>query len=66
MKEPGSPTKQEIYVDLSAIEKKRAEDIALRPNDIIDVPTSTGRTLIRSLIGGIAPAVTQMPVRVIP
>ena len=64
--EPGSPTKQEIYVDLSAIEKKRAEDIALRPNDIIDVPTSTGRTLIRSLIGGIAPAVTQMPVRIIP
>src|SRR5207253_10940548 len=32
--EPGSPTKQEIYVDLSAIEKKRAEDNALRPNDI--------------------------------
>lgn len=64
--EAGSATKQEIYFDLSAIEKKRAEDIALQANDIIDVPTSAGRTLIRSLLGGIAPAVTQLPVRVVP
>jgi polysaccharide biosynthesis/export protein len=64
--QPGDATRQEIYVDLSAIEKKRAEDIALLPNDIIDVPASTGKSLIRSLIGGIAPAVTQLPVRVVP
>jgi polysaccharide export outer membrane protein len=64
--EPGSTTKKEIYVDLSAIEKKRAEDIALAPNDIVDVPISGTKSLLRSLIGGIAPAVTQLPVRVIP
>ena len=64
--EPGSTTKKEIYVNLGAIEKKRAEDIALAPNDIIDVPVSGTKSLLRSLVGGIAPAVSQTPVRVIP
>jgi len=64
--EPGSTTKKEIYVDLAAIEKKRAEDIPLQANDIVDVPISGTKSLLRSLIGGIAPAVTQLPVRVIP
>ncbi len=64
--EPGSTTRKEIYVDLGAIEKKRADDIALLPNDIVDVPLSGTRSLLRNLVGGIAPAVTQLPVRVIP
>jgi polysaccharide export outer membrane protein len=41
--EPGSMAKKEMIVDLSAIEKKQADDVALMPNDIIDVPLSTGR-----------------------
>lgn len=64
--EPGSQTKREIVVDLSAIEKKRADDLALLPNDIIDVPTSAGKSLLRSLLGTVAPAVSQLPIRVIP
>jgi polysaccharide biosynthesis/export protein len=64
--EPGSATKTEIYVDLATIEKKKAEDIALMPNDIVDVPISGTKSLLRSLIGGIAPAVSQLPVRVVP
>ena len=64
--EPGSTTKKEIYADLSAIEKKRAEDIALMPNDIVDVPTSGAKSLLRSLMGTIAPSVGQLPIRVIP
>ena len=64
--EPGSATRQELIVDLSAIEKKRAEDVALMPNDIIDVPTSGAKSFIRSLIGSVAPSVSQLPVRVIP
>lgn len=63
---PGSITKQEIFVDLGAIEKRKAEDVALLPNDIVDVPISGTKALLRSLIGTIAPAVSQMPVRVIP
>ena len=64
--EPGSQTKKEIMVDLTAIEKKRAEDIALLPNDIVNVQTSEARSLLRSLIGGGAQSLTQLPVRVIP
>ena len=64
--EPGSQTKKEIMVDLNAIEKKRAEDIALLPNDIVNVQTSEAKSLLRSLIGGGAQSLTQLPVRVIP
>jgi polysaccharide biosynthesis/export protein len=64
--EPGSTTKKEIIVNLSAIEKKRAEDIALMPNDIVEVQTSEGKALLRSLIGGAGNSVTQLPVRIVP
>jgi polysaccharide export outer membrane protein len=63
--EPGTATSKEILVDLSAIEKKRAEDIALMPNDIIDVPSSGTKSFLRTLLGTVAPSVAQMPVRVI-
>ena len=64
--EAGATTSREIVVDLTAIEKKRAEDIALMPNDIIDVPTSAGKSFLRSLVQGVVPGVGQLPVRVIP
>ena len=65
-KEPGSSIKREIIVDLSAIEKKRAEDLALLPNDIIDVPLSSGKSVLRSMVTGGAQSITQLPVMVIP
>ena len=64
--EPGSQTKKEMIFDLSAIEKKKADDIALLPNDIIDVPTSSGKTLLRSILGSAGSSITQLPIRVIP
>jgi polysaccharide biosynthesis/export protein len=64
--EPGTSVRKEITVDLSAIEKKRSEDLALAPNDIIDVPTSAGKSFLRSLIQGVVPGVGQLPVRVVP
>jgi polysaccharide biosynthesis/export protein len=63
---PGSTTKREMFVDLAAIEKRKAEDIALLPNDIVDVPISGTKSVLRSLVGAIVPAVSQLPVRVIP
>jgi polysaccharide export outer membrane protein len=63
---PGSVLKSEIYVDLKAIEKQRADDIALQANDIVDVPTSGGKRFLRSLLSTVAPTVGQLPVRVIP
>ncbi len=62
----GSTTKTEIFVDLKAIDKRDAEDVSLLANDIVDVPTSSGKRILRSLVGAIVPAVSQIPVRVIP
>ncbi|HEX5604087.1 MAG TPA: polysaccharide biosynthesis/export family protein [Pyrinomonadaceae bacterium] len=64
--EPGTTIRKEITVDLSAIEKKSSEDLALAPNDIIDVPTSAGKSFLRSLVQGVVPSVSQLPVRVVP
>jgi len=64
--EPGTSVRKEIMVDLYAIEKKRSEDLALVANDIIDVPTSAGKSFLRSLIQGVVPGVGQLPVRVVP
>jgi len=64
--EPGTAVRKEITVDLSAIEKKNSEDLALLPNDIIDVPTSAGKSFLRSLVQGVVPSVSQLPVRVVP
>jgi polysaccharide export outer membrane protein len=64
--EVGTTIRKEITVDLSAIEKKRSDDLALLPNDIVDVPTSAGKSFLRSLIQGVVPGVGQLPVRVVP
>ncbi len=63
---PGSSTKQEIYVDLNAIEKNRAEDIALLANDVVHVPASGLKTALRSLTTALVPNVAALPIRVIP
>ena len=49
--EPGSTTSKEIIADLSAIERKNAEDIALLPNDIVDVPTSGAKSFHKKSVG---------------
>jgi polysaccharide export outer membrane protein len=64
--EAGTATRKEIIVDLAAIEKKQSEDLALAPNDIIDVPASASKSFLRSLVQGVAPSVGQLPVRVVP
>src|SRR5882672_3324289 len=61
---PGSG-KQEINVDLRAIQKNEAEDVALLANDIVDVPISGTKGLLRSLVETIVPSVGQLAVRVI-
>ena len=58
--------KQEIPVDLKAIEKNKAEDVALLANDIVDVPISGTKSILRSLLGTVVPSIGQLPVRVIP
>lgn len=59
-------TKREIAVNLKEIEARKAQDVALLPNDIVDVPVAGGRRVLRSLVGAIVPSVGQLPVRIIP
>jgi polysaccharide export outer membrane protein len=58
--------KQELMVNLKAIQKDQAQDIVLLPNDVVEVPSSTGKQIINALTGAIAPAITQIPLRTIP
>ena len=62
---PGARANTEIVLDLNAISKRKAEDIELQPNDIIDVPMSAGRRFLRSLGNAIAPTALTLPVRVV-
>ncbi|HEY0100919.1 MAG TPA: polysaccharide biosynthesis/export family protein [Pyrinomonadaceae bacterium] len=62
---PGSLEKIEVVVNLKAITKHQAPDVPLLAGDVVDVPTSGGKRLLRSLIGTIAPTVGQLPVQVI-
>jgi protein involved in polysaccharide export with SLBB domain len=62
---PGSFAKTEITVDLSAINKRTADDIELVANDIVDVPTAAGKRLLRSLLSAVVPAAGNLPVRVV-
>lgn len=63
---PGGITKEEIFVDLGAIEKHKAEDVVLLANDIVDVPVSGTKSILRGLVGAIGPTAAQLPVYAIP
>jgi len=58
--------KQELVVDLKAIERQKAEDIVLLPNDIVQVGSSTTKTILNILQGAVPAAITQGAVRAIP
>jgi DNA repair exonuclease SbcCD nuclease subunit len=51
---------------LRAIDKQKAEDVVLQAGDIVDVPASGPKRLLRALVGAVVPTVGQLPVRVIP
>ena len=53
-RQTGDGTQTEMFVNLNAIAQKKAEDVQLRPNDIVEVSESTGKSIFRSLVGSIA------------
>lgn len=61
-----SSGKNVILVDLKAIANRNSEDIALLPNDVVEVPVSGGKRFLRTLTGAIVPNAARLPVRVIP
>jgi protein involved in polysaccharide export with SLBB domain len=66
IRQSGKGDKVEMVVNLKAIERRQAPDIVLIPNDIIDVPSSTGKRLLNALTGAIAPTIMNTTVRAIP
>lgn len=48
---PGKDERSETVYNVDAILKRKADDVALLPNDIIEVPGSTARVATRSLLG---------------
>lgn len=58
---PESIQKTEIYVDLNAISKHRAEDIALQKGDIVEVQTDKWKEIFDKATGGVTGAVTNLP-----
>lgn len=63
---PGTIEKQVFFADLNAINKRLQEDIVLVAGDIVEVPVSSGKVLLRSLLGAVVPAIGQLPMRVVP
>ncbi|HEY0172650.1 MAG TPA: SLBB domain-containing protein [Pyrinomonadaceae bacterium] len=63
--EAGGASTREFFVDLEAIRNHKAEDVAVLPNDIIEVPVAGGKRLLKSLIGVVVPSIGQLPVQVI-
>lgn len=62
---PNTETRTELVVDLNAISQLKANDVQLQPNDIVEVPTSTGKRFLRSLGSVIAPATLSLPMRIV-
>lgn len=58
-------SKEELIVNLNAITKRRAPDVVLQPNDIVEMPTASGRRLLRNILEGVVPGVARFPLRVI-
>jgi polysaccharide export outer membrane protein len=62
----GSDGKQEILVDLKAIQKQKAANVLLLPDDIVEVGSSVGKTILGMLTGVVPAVVSQGAVRAIP
>ena len=58
-------SKEELVVNLKAITKRQAPDVVLQANDIVEVPTASGRRLLRNILEGVVPGIARFPVRVI-
>src|SRR5688572_2366506 len=55
--------KQELVVDLKAINRRHAPDVVLQPNDIVEVPTASSRRFLRNVLEGVVPGIARFPVQ---
>ena len=62
---PTSGEKTELAFDLDSINKHQASDPVLQANDVVEVPTSKGKRMIRGLLSAVAPGFSSIPLRVV-
>ena len=63
---PGNTSRQEIFVDLGAINKLQVRDVMLEPGDIVEVQTVTGiQSVLKGMLQTLIPTLTQYPTRVL-
>jgi polysaccharide biosynthesis/export protein len=62
---PGAKERKEEIYDYEAIQKRRAKDVLLQPNDLVEVPSSTAKSMGRGLMSLVVPTIGQLPLRVI-
>jgi polysaccharide export outer membrane protein len=62
--EPGKE-RVEIPVDLKAIQNNKAPDPLLMANDLVEVPDSTGKKIMRGFVSAIGGGAGSLPLRVI-
>jgi polysaccharide biosynthesis/export protein len=64
--EAGTNARTETIYDINEIQKRRAEDIALMPNDVVDVPTSLKSNIGRRALGVGFGLAGTLPIYIIP
>lgn len=63
---PNSNARIEQLFNIEDIEKRRIEDIVLQPNDLIEVPNSAGKVILRGLLNtGPTSMMNVLPTRII-
>lgn len=62
---PGTPVKQEQFINLRQINQRKTEDLMLLAGDIVEVPTQTGKKLMRSLLTSMGPALVNLPLLIL-
>jgi polysaccharide biosynthesis/export protein len=62
---PTSVEKVDLVFDLDSINKHQASDPVLQANDVVEVPTSKGKRMIRGLLSAVAPGFSTIPLRVV-
>lgn len=61
----GEGNQSEILVNLKAVSQHRAEDVMLQSGDIVDVPISGGKKLLRNIISTLVPVIGNLPIYVL-
>jgi len=64
--DPNSSTRTETVLNVEDIEKRRAEDILLQPNDVVTVQSSAVKNLKKSFMQIIPATVSALPLVILP